>query len=1159
VDLSRVSWSAAALELHDEHRRTGTARARRALAAVLSLRARFTDDFMVAAAATTAAITLEPLEPLHRVRDALARLRFGDLDGALARLDALAAGVTDLPLVLVVKALATARRGEPRTARNIAERALELDPHHAGARFLHTEASLAAATKGGLDKLGGLPHGARYDAAWADLLAKLAIARPADHRAVTQQLDRGVTGKATRGDAVARTIAAWTRAPLDELVRAAEAQPAGSRGEELALALAVGKGGEPLAVVTALRALQQRAPGRPGVRRALVASITRLAIDEAAAERWSAALRAVQVCLELEPAEPTHHQNRAVLFTLAGEPDAALEAWAELDRVHYLSALLGRLDPASAHRYAAPHRMFAQAARLAGRTGIFLLEARDAGGQELVVHQELIDRDPEQLRHWLHHARAALTFELVSLGTSCERALLAPATPAIAGARAEGLCALVQSLAVLVPDEGRRLADHLTGQLRAAAAGIGMRYAVQDGDAEAVAVHRQAIELFAELALLCLRWEPDPGRRGVFDEVLDTVRAVAPLFDEHVFAGLLAERRDGPPDALRVLDSVMRVVLELHDREVRLDAAQRQRLAGFLTANLRISLIERRVVEADNALSRHEVEGLVEQLALARRDDPNSARLECWAAHLLMLGDFLDEAVEAIAAFHAIAKSEHPLAARIARIQEVIDDKRKHGRAAQRGPSGDPTQAGDRHDDRDLAAREAELEQQPSSVQLYGELCHELALADRWRDAHAWAGRALGHCLTPGGQLRARELALQLIGLEELGKLDRDAMAGFIAGARASALPALDRIAGASGSPGLEYVRGLSLLAADRRREAQDAFGRALARCTRGIFLPLLRPLAQDVETAVLEAAKQEVDAALAAGRFREAFSRIAERMTSVARPAPYLFELARTQLAALLPAIGTSEPPVAPPPIQVDTPWAGELAQAIQLGEAPARIRALCALATRVHEPSTRDAAGLVRKLDDLDEQLAVAAALDASIKLAAAGELANALAALAELGPRGAGNPRVLRHQAIVHLRLDQIAEADAAVERLAQLAEPIAREFAARYPALRFRQQIAAASTLVVGREFARARERFAAATPAAPDQHVELAYCRAYCAAAEGYRALGDGDRGAARRLVFEALGIVEARLGDARAIRHERLLELHTKLEADIALVEDRHA
>ena len=286
MELSKINWSAAAVELADEHRRTGTPKARRALAAVSSLRGRFSDDFTLAAASTTAAIALEPLDPIHQVRDALVRLRFGDLDGAIARLDALPEAVADLPLVLVVKSLAIARRGEPRTARNIADRALQVDARHAGARFLHTETNLAASVKGGLDKLGELPRGAAYDAAWADLLARLAILRPNDTKAVAAQLDRGVIGKGTRADTLARTVIAWSSATIDDLVRAVEAQPADSRAEQLALALLADKLDEPAAAVKTLRALHDRVTERPAIRRALVAALTRLAIDEAANDRF---------------------------------------------------------------------------------------------------------------------------------------------------------------------------------------------------------------------------------------------------------------------------------------------------------------------------------------------------------------------------------------------------------------------------------------------------------------------------------------------------------------------------------------------------------------------------------------------------------------------------------------------------------------------------------------------------------------------------------------------------------------------------------------------------------------------------------------------------------------------------------------------------------
>jgi hypothetical protein len=249
----------------------------------------------------------------------------------------------------------------------------------------------------------------------------------------------------------------------------------------------------------------------------------------------------------------------------------------------------------------------------------------------------------------------------------------------------------------------------------------------------------------------------------------------------------------------------------------------------------------------------------------------------------------------------------------------------------------------------------------------------------------------------------------------------------------------------------------------------------------------------------------------------------------------------------------------VGPPPIAVDAPWRGDLVRALQIPAADARTRALLELAARIDEGSARDAAALGRRLDELEEQLALAAALDDSAKRAAAGDHAGALARLEGLGQASDRNARVLRQRAIVLLRLERFDEADLAVGRLAELPEAIAREFAGRYPALRFRQRIAAASALIRARDFAAARAALDAAVPGAPEQEVEHAYCRAYCAADEGYRALRDGDRAAARRLLFEALALVEGRLADARLAGHDRLLELHKKLERDIEQVEGVHA
>ena len=126
-------------------------------------------------------------------------------------------------------------------------------------------------------------------------------------------------------------------------------------------------------------ALWARFPDRHAVRRVYVARLTRMAVDLASREKYADALRLVERCLQLEPHETLHYQNRAALFTLLREPGAYHDAWFELDRHHFRLALLGELTPAHALRLAAPHRLFAQHARLAGEGSAAARERQEAG------------------------------------------------------------------------------------------------------------------------------------------------------------------------------------------------------------------------------------------------------------------------------------------------------------------------------------------------------------------------------------------------------------------------------------------------------------------------------------------------------------------------------------------------------------------------------------------------------------------------------------------------------------------------------------------------------------------------------------------------------------------------------------------------------------
>jgi len=1154
MDLSRVDWDAALPALTVELG-GGDAAARRKLAALSSLRARFTDDPGVAAAAVATAIALEPLEPLHRVRGVLARLRFGDVAGALGDVEALPEAVADLPRVLVLKAFATLRRGQPAMARNIADRAVQIDPRFAPARFVLAEATLRAQRKSGLDKLLELPCSPELAEAWTDLLAKLAVLRPCDHRAIAAQLERGAIARGSRGDALVRSAMQWASPATtpDDLARIAGSQPTGSRGEQLALTLLAIRlaAGDLQVACTALYALAMRHRDRPAMRRTLVAALTRLAVAEASAERLSSALRVVQACIELEPFEPAHQHNRAVVFTLLGEQDAALDAWAELDRLHYRLALLGCLDADDAARYAAPHRMFALAARLpsgGSRAGVFAVEHGDSGKRSLEVNDDAIARDPEQLRQWLHHSRAALTFEMVGLGTARDRLLLGPSDPVDAAARVDGLCLLARSLGVLVSNEGRQLADRLAAQFRATGQSAPQRYVPIALDPAAMAVQRHAIELYAELALICFRWSPEPAQRGLVDEVVETLRAVAPLFDDRVLTRLVKDGEPGATSALGFLRDAIPDLLHLarEDRERPLDRAERVRLTQIIATELRVTSVEHRI---KNAADDYEL--LASELDAARQDDPASAHLEWVAANVLALGSFFDDATHAIAACRKLAKDEPRWLEKLDKLEQQVAEARKDGRTRARAQKPPPPRPVERA--RDFAAQEIELAEQPTAIALYIELCHELACAGQWLNAHAWAERAISRCLTSASQLRARALALELLGLEAIAAQDASAVVSYLAGARASALSALETMP--AGEVGLEYVRGICLLAADRRHEARAAFRAARDRCARGIYLAVLRPLAADVEHALLETARAEIDAACRDRRYPDAYTRIAERMATVAAPAPYLFELARVQFAALLPTIGTADPPPAPPEIRVATAWGAELAAAAALPDAIARTRALLELAVRCHEPCARDAEGVIRRLDELAGQLTVVARLEQITVQAATGDLAGALAALDEFEPGHPRNPRILRQRALTQLQLARYGEADAAADALAEFADPVARDFTSRYPRLRLQHRIAAASALVRRRDFVGARAALDGLT-ADPEHEIELAYVRACCAAAEGYHRRDVGDRTGARELLFEGLRWVEAVIERAREAARQRLLALHHTLESDVAALED---
>ena len=1156
--LDRVDWPAALSSLRQRARGADSTRSRGLLADAVSLSALYCADFEAGADRLIEAEALEPLNPLHRLRRALFLMRFGELEAAGAVLDPLAESTPAEVWPALAKALLAARQGELKRAANIAGQAAELPGAPALAKLLVADAKLRDSPKGAERQLPLLRADAVWASAVAEVLAKLVLARPLEGgKLLAKELEaRRLLPRGSREEALLARLARWVEAPAPALERElAETRP-GSRAEELVLALL----GDRLAAaepgLRELRRLHQAAPERRALRRLYVAALTRHAVEEVAKSRYLPALRAVEACLRLEPHETVHHQNRAALFTLLGESEVGHEAWAELDRHHYRLALAGQLDRASALAFARPHRMFASQARLTPEDpsspakldlGVFRRDREKVGAVtevRLAVNQERLDADPEQLRQWLHHRRAELSFAHLALGPEPRRFLLGPADPRDAAERLEALVGATRSLAVLVPDEGQRLGEVLAARWRHAGLGVGTRYPAAKAPEQARelgALLRRHAETFADLAALCLRWRPDPRRPDLVEELLETLRLEAPFLDVPEAQAQLGEQGDKADGNLRGLIGYLRRELDLpsEQRRIELGRAQRAAITASLAASLLLGLALRTQDDGD---SRGAAERALDLVERARQETPASADVEYCAARILTVGRFFDEARQAIGRYHALPGGERKkaYAEDVENLQRVLDKQKQASEKGLTRGAGAAEPARRRGSAR-IDELEDEVSRFPTSIQLYQELAHALAAEGRFGPAREWSERAMARCLTRQGQLRARQLDLEIAALELLVKSQPQAVTVYLAGSRGPVLAALEGLE-AGGSYLLEYLRGSCLLAARRRAEAERAFARALAGCTRQLHLAVLRPLARNASQALIDEARRAIDDALDEGRVADAFAEVAQTLAAASNPEDCLIDLARVQLGAVVATLGTGAAPAQPPALTLETPWRERLAEATAAPDGLERARRLATLAGELSEPSRRDAAALLAKIAGLEGQIAVTRALGESGRLMQAGKWAEALAALAAAGD---ADPRVSGQRALLLLKLERFAEADAMAEQAG------GGELAARYPELACKARIAAASRLLRDKDTRAATAVLAGARAPDPAATLELSYCRAFALAIDGYRSLEAGAPDGARACFAQALDLIEPLAAAARAQGHARLTALCEKLDAEL--------
>jgi hypothetical protein len=1167
--LDDIDW-AAALGAVRERRAVANGSPQRTLADAESLSALFARTFEEGAARIARARDAEPLNPLHALRLALLHLRFGQWDAALELCQSLQEALPGLALPTYVRALATLRQEEPKRAANIAQELITSHPKFGLALFLQAEANLRTAGKGVKKVLTGLPRGAAYVPAWADLVVKMAVSGSDEATKLAAQLaaDRATLPADSRAQALAAQVTTLAGAEPKQLEERLAAVPSGSRGEEIILLLIhdrLQKGGTAEGV-TRLRRLAERFPERRAVRRLYVALLTRLAMEEAGKDRYAEALRLVERCLRLEPHETVHYQNRAALFTLMREAGAYHDAWFELNRHQYRLALMGKISPADALRLAKPHRLFAQQARLnaegpSGRRrkdhGVFAEEVRNREGGEsvtlLVLNQERVDDDPDLLRQWMHHHRAELVFSHWALGWDPRRFLLYPENTRIARARLEGLGACAKSLAVLVREEGARLAEQMVRHWGALAGRIGSSYVPDPDDPDAVALQGQYLETFADLALLCLTWRPDGRRPELIEEVLNFLNAMAPFFDERLLHAAFKEKSGQPPYPVRMLAGYIDDALGLDKtQQTTLTDDQRARVAHGLAAELLVRAAFR-TYEAFRGAQGAAGRALA-FAERARKLDPENVQTQLTAARFLLLGEYYDEARAALAEVRRSPRARAPeVASEVEDLKKFLDERRKADEVGlqREFPLHDAAPAGACADR--VADLEREIERFPSSIQAYEELVHVLAAAGRFEDAVDWSERAMAQCLGREGQVRARSLNLEVLGVRVLAERDQNAARLYLTGARRPALEILETIPKNDERPyPLGYLLGNCLLAVNRPEDARQSFEWALGRCERQLHRAVLRRLASDIDQAYLMVARRAIQDHVKTGAYEAALQAAADVIARLRRPEAGLIDLARLHLEAAVAALGAGGEALPRLVIEAGR-WSGRLAEACAPGDDLERARRLVTLAREADPAAAQQADVLLQKIAVLAEQAALAGALQKSGELLRTGRFDEALAALDAAGPSAAAEPRVLRQRALLLLKLERFADADAIADALHDSPAPVAREFVAGYPALAFRQRMAAACRLIRAGSDEEAMRVLSAARASGTDEAVELGYCRSFCRTMEGYRHRRQGRKAEARQALAEAMNEIERYVPAARAANHTRLLELYETLDKELAV------
>lgn len=942
-----------------------------------SLSALAANDYAAGRARIAAAMIVDPLNPVHRVRGVLLEMRFGRYEEASRLSDALAVAMPSHPLPAYLRGLASLRMGEAARARNVAAALVTSHADFAPARFLRAEAQSHVNTRGLAKLLGELPQQPQFAAAWADLLAKLVIAHPKEGEKLARQhlKNRKVFPDDSPEAACVENVLRLAAADADELEEIVASQRPDSRSEEITLLFyhdRLSEEEDPRAALARVRRLHDRLPQRRAIRRLYTAQLARQAVAEAGREDYAASLRLTERCQTLQPHEATYYQNRAALFTLLKESEPYHDAWFELNRHHYRLALLGRFSSADALRIAKLHRLFAQQARLTrgqaarGQTSDGIFREERQGGETaertvLLVHQERIAHEPDLLRQWLVHTQAELVFRHGALGGDAFRFLLHPTDSHAARQRLDSLAALAQSLEVLVPEEGQMLAQEIVACWNEAGRGVQSQYAAIEDDADIASVQQQVLETIADLTVLLLGWQPDGRRPDLVEDLLRLLQALLAFFDEQVLYATVKRTDPEPKYSVKLLASFVDDTLDLPGDEPRLDESQRRQVAQALQAEL---LVRMSLAVYD---AYREMKGAADRALVfvdrVRDLDMEEPRYELIAARFLALGEYFTEARQAVSRFYRFDGARNrELLTEIEEIQKYLEENKKS--EGKRRENFQPDEPLGEFAGAEVDQLLAELQTHPNSIRVYEDLAHAYASQGRYEDAASWSERAVAKCLGRQGQVRARNLSLEILGLAELGRLDQQVVSLYLRGAHR---PALELVESQPPSKergyGLWYVFGRCQLAVNRPEDARQSFGQALAGCQRRIHRAVLKRLMSNIDEAYLQFARQTIGDEVSAGRYGDALREAATAMRQLQQPELCLLDVAQIFLAHAAEQLGGERDvmPLPAPPFQVSAGWQDRLSDALAGSDDFERCARLVELCVQLFEPSRKEAEALL------------------------------------------------------------------------------------------------------------------------------------------------------------------------------------------------------